>query len=148
VVGAAVVVTIAVLLWRRRPIEAGALALGTLLTWAAVNIAKAAEGRPRPARPLVDTAGESYPSGHAAYAVAWVAIAVVLTRTLPGLARTTAAIIAAVVVAVLVALTRVTLRAHYLSDVVGGAGLAAALFALCGMGGLIVAHLRNNGARA
>jgi undecaprenyl-diphosphatase len=148
VVGAAVIATVAVLLWRRRTLEATALGLGALLTFAAVNVAKPATDRPRPSDGLVDTMGQSYPSGHAAYAVAWVAIAVVLTRTLPGLARTTAAVVAAVVLAVAVALTRVYLRAHYLSDVVGGAGMAAAIFALCGMGALIVGHLRNNAIRA
>jgi undecaprenyl-diphosphatase len=56
--------------------------------------------------------------------------------------------VAAVVLAVAIALTRVYLRAHYLSDVVGGAGMAAAIFALCGMAALIVGHLRNNGVRA
>jgi undecaprenyl-diphosphatase len=147
-VGAAVIATVAVLLWRRRTLEATALGLGALLTFAAVNVAKPATDRPRPSDGLVDTMGQSYPSGHAAYAVAWVAIAVVLTRTLPGLARTTAAVVAAVVLAVAVALTRVYLRAHYLSDVVGGAGMAAAIFALCGMGALIVGHLRNNAIRA
>jgi undecaprenyl-diphosphatase len=148
VVGAAVLLTVVVLLWRRRAIEAGALGIGALLTWWAVEVAKDAEGRPRPARSLVDTSGESYPSAHAAYAVAWVAIAVVLTRTLPGLARTTAAVVAALVLATLIGLTRVSLRANYLSDVTGGAGLAACLFALCGMGALLVGHVRNNGARA
>jgi undecaprenyl-diphosphatase len=148
VVGAAVVATVVVLLWRRRIFEAAALAAGSVLTWLAVNIAKAAVDRPRPSGSLVETSGDSYPSGHAAYAVAWVAIAVVLTRTLPGLARTTAAIIAGIVLSVAVGLTRVYLRAHYLSDVVGGAGLGATVFALCGMVALVVAHLRNNGARA
>jgi undecaprenyl-diphosphatase len=79
--------------------------------------------------------------------VAWVAIAVVLSRTLPGLGRTAVTLVAAIVVAAVVALTRVDLRAHYLSDVVGGAGLAATIFALCGMAALTVAHLRNNGVR-
>jgi undecaprenyl-diphosphatase len=148
VVGPAVLVCVGVLLWRRRGIEAGALALGAVLTWIAVNVVKVAEDRPRPARPLVETVGDSFPSGHAAYAVAWVGIAVVLTRTLPGLARTTAAVVVAIVAAVLVATTRVYLRAHYLSDVVAGAGLAAALLSVCGMGALVVAHLRHNGARA
>jgi membrane-associated phospholipid phosphatase len=109
-----------------------------------VHIAKEAVDRPRPSDALVDTAGQSYPSAHAAYAFAWVAIAVVLTRTLPGLARTTAVIIAALVLAVVIGLTRIYLRAHYLSDVVGGAGLGATIFALCGMTGLVVAFIRHN----
>lgn len=140
----ATAVAIVVLLMRRRVIEAATLASGLLITWIAVHVAKDAIDRPRPADPVVETAGSSYPSAHAAYAFAWVAIAVVLTRTLPGLARTTAAIVAAVILAVAIGLTRVYLRAHYLSDVVGGAGLGAAIFALCGMAGLIVAFVRHN----
>jgi undecaprenyl-diphosphatase len=143
----ATLLAIAVLLMRRRVNESVMLAAGLLITWVAVHVAKDGIDRPRPTHPVVETAGQSYPSGHAAYAVVWVAIAVVLTRTLPGLARTTAAVIAALILAVAIGLTRVYLRAHYLSDVVGGAGLAAAIFALCGMAGLIVAFVRNNGER-
>jgi undecaprenyl-diphosphatase len=143
-VGAAMLLAVIALLVRRRMIEAMALTSGLVLTWAAVHIAKAVVDRPRPSGSLVDTAGQAYPSGHAAYAVAWIAIAVVLSRTAPGLARTTIAVIAATVVAVVVAGTRVYLRAHYLSDVVGGIGIAAAIFGLCGMVGLVVAHLRHN----
>jgi membrane protein DedA with SNARE-associated domain/membrane-associated phospholipid phosphatase len=148
VVAAATAIAVAVLLMRRRVAESVTLVSGLALTWAAVHIAKAAIDRPRPDEALVDTAGQSYPSGHAAYAFAWVAIAFVLTRTLPGLARTTAAIVAAIVLAIVIGLTRVYLRAHYLSDVVGGAGLAAAIFAVVGMVGLVVVHLRQNGRRA
>jgi membrane protein DedA with SNARE-associated domain len=148
VVAVATALAVAVLLMRRRVTESAALVSALALTWVAVHIAKTAVDRPRPANALVDTAGQSYPSAHAAYAFAWVAIALVLTRTLPGLARTTAAIIAGVVLAVAIGLTRVYLRAHYLSDVVGGAGLAAAIYAVAGMAGLVVVHLRHNGRRA
>ena len=41
----------------------------------------------------------------------------------------------AIVIAVAVGLSRIYLRAHYLSDVVGGWGLGAAIFALCGSRG-------------
>jgi undecaprenyl-diphosphatase len=145
---AATALAVVVLLIRRRIVESVTLVSGLALTWAGVHIAKAVIDRPRPDDALVDTAGQSYPSGHAAYAFAWVAIALVLTRTLPGLARTTVAIVAAIVLAIVIGLTRVYLRAHYLSDVVGGAGLAAAIFAVVGMVGLIVVHLRQNGRRA
>lgn len=148
VVAVATALAIALLLTRRRIIESVTLAGGLAITWAAVHIAKAAIDRPRPSHPLVETAGQSYPSAHAAYAFAYVAIAVVLTRTLPGLARTTVVVVAAVVLAILIGLTRISLRAHYLSDVVGGAGLGATIFALAGMAGLVVAFVRHNGHRA
>jgi undecaprenyl-diphosphatase len=149
VVTAMTLATIVVLLTRerRRVIESVALAGGLLATWLAVHVSKAAIDRPRPSDPLVDTTGQSYPSGHAAYAIAWIAIAVVLTRTLPGLGRTTAAIVASVVLAAVIGLTRVYLRAHYISDVMGGWGLGAAIFSLAGMAALVVAFLRHNGAR-
>jgi membrane protein DedA with SNARE-associated domain/membrane-associated phospholipid phosphatase len=143
----ATALTIVVLVYRRQVIDSVALALGLLLTFVAVHVAKGAVDRPRPSDALVSTDGMSYPSGHAAYAMTWIAIAVVLTRTLPGLARTTAAIVAAIVVAAAVGLTRVYLRAHYLSDVVGGIGLGATTFSVCGMGALVVAFLRHNGSR-
>jgi membrane protein DedA with SNARE-associated domain/membrane-associated phospholipid phosphatase len=145
---AATLVAVIVLLTRRRVIETLMLVSGLALTVGVVHIAKAAVDRPRPSGSLVSTAGQSYPSGHAAYAVAWIAIAVVLTRTLPSLGRTTALIIGATVLAVAIGLTRIYLRAHYLSDVVGGVGLAVAIWALVGMVGLVVAHLRHNGARS
>jgi membrane protein DedA with SNARE-associated domain/membrane-associated phospholipid phosphatase len=143
----ATALAIVLLLTRRRIIESVTLASGLLLTFIAVHVSKDAVDRARPSDPVVSTDGLSYPSGHAAYAFAWVAIAVVLTRTLPGLAKTTAAIVAAIVLAVVIGLTRVYLRAHFFSDVLGGAGLGAAIFALCGMAGLIVAFLRQNGSR-
>jgi membrane protein DedA with SNARE-associated domain/membrane-associated phospholipid phosphatase len=148
VVGGATALAVVALLSRRRMIEAAALAGGLVLTWVIVHVAKAIVDRPRPPASLIDTAGQSYPSAHAAYAVAWLAIATVLVRTLPGLGRTTAIVIAAAVLAVVIAATRVYLRAHYLSDVVGGVGLGTAIFALCGMGGLVVAHLRHNDRRS
>ena len=48
------------------------------------------------------------------------------------------------VLAALVGATRVYLRAHYVSDVLGGFGLAAAVFALCGTVAVVVAFLRHN----
>ncbi|HEU4975018.1 MAG TPA: VTT domain-containing protein [Baekduia sp.] len=148
VVGAATLVTVVVLLARRRGVAAATLAVGALATFGLVHLAKAGFDRSRPPHGLVDTVGQSFPSGHAAYAVAWVVIAVLLTRGGSGFARASAVVVAAVALAVLIAATRVYLRAHYLSDVVGGAGLAAAVFGLCGIVGLVVAHVRHNGARS
>jgi membrane protein DedA with SNARE-associated domain len=129
---------------RRRYADALALVVAFLLTWLAVDVAKAAYDRPRPPGSHVLTEGMSYPSGHAAYAVAWVACAVVLVRAGAGLAKRFAVVTVAVVLVVVVALTRVYLRAHYLSDVDGGIGLATTIFALAGVVAVVVGHLRQN----
>jgi membrane protein DedA with SNARE-associated domain/membrane-associated phospholipid phosphatase len=130
---------------RGRPVEALVLVAGLLVCWLAVDVAKAAYDRPRPPDPHVATEGSSYPSGHAAYAVAWAACAVVLVRGGAGVARRFAVITVAVVLAVVVALTRVYLRAHYLADVDGGLGLGTAIYALLGVAALFVVYVRQNG---
>ena len=78
--------TALVLIWRRHGLEGLALLGGLALTYAGVHVAKAAMARPRPLDPLVDAGGFAYPSGHAAYAVCWVAVAVALRHAFPRLA--------------------------------------------------------------
>jgi undecaprenyl-diphosphatase len=126
-----------------RRLEAGVLLAGMVLTIIGVHLTKEAVGRPRPEGPLTSTIGASYPSGHAAYAVAWVAIAVALVRAAPKLQRFAIPLVA-VVVAVIVGLSRIYLHVHYLSDVLGGAGLAATCFGLCAVVALIVDFVRHN----
>ena len=140
-------VVAATALWalvRRHHLDALALVTGLVLTWIAVDATKDAYGRARPPDAHVDTDGLAYPSGHTAYAVAWVACAVVLVRGGAGFATRFAAVTATVVLAVAIALTRVYLRAHYLSDVEGGLALATAIFALVGLAAVVVGHLRQN----
>jgi membrane protein DedA with SNARE-associated domain/membrane-associated phospholipid phosphatase len=134
----------ATLVWRHVLRDALALVAGLALTYAAVHITKDAVDRPRPARALVDVDSAAYPSGHAAYAVTWVAVAVAVSRALPNLASRFAFVTVAIVIAVVVGVTRIYLRAHYLSDVVGGWGLGAALFAVCGIAALVIGYVRNN----
>jgi membrane-associated phospholipid phosphatase len=134
----------ATLAWRHKVRDGLTLAVGLALTYAAVHITKDAVDRPRPARALVDVDGAAYPSGHAAYAVTWVAVAVALSRALPNLASRFAFVTVATAIAAAVGLSRIYLRAHYLSDVVGGWGLGAALFALCGTAVLVIGYVRNN----
>jgi membrane protein DedA with SNARE-associated domain/membrane-associated phospholipid phosphatase len=148
VAGGALVLTAALLAWRRRTLESFALGAGLALVVLAVHVAKDAVDRPRPLRSIVATMGHSFPSGHSAYAIFWVAIAVALMRAAPGLAGRFAVLAAGIAVAVAVALTRLYLRAHFLSDVVAGAGLSAAILSACGLFALIVGHLRHNGRRA
>jgi hypothetical protein len=138
----------AVLIWRREFVESLVLGVGLLLTYAGVHITKAALDQPRPPDPLIGTDLSAYPSGHSAYAITWIAVAVVLSRVLPNLASRFALVSAAIVVAAVVGLTRVYLRAHWLSDVTGGWGLGAALFSACGLLALVVAYVRDNGREA
>jgi membrane protein DedA with SNARE-associated domain/membrane-associated phospholipid phosphatase len=140
-------VSLLVSIWaisRRRVIEAVALPVSLLITSALVSAAKETEGRGRPLNPHVETMSDAYPSGHAAYAVAYVACAVVLVRAGSGLAIRFAAVTVAIVLCVVIALSRVYLRAHYISDVVGGVALALAVYALCGVIALVIAHVRDN----
>lgn len=126
-----------------RRLEAFVLFAGMTLTIAGVHITKEAIERPRPENQLAASAGFSYPSGHAAYAVAWVAIAVALNRAAPTLQRFAIPLIA-IAIAVAVGLSRIYLHVHYLSDVLGGAGLAAASFGLCAGVALIIDFVRHN----
>jgi membrane protein DedA with SNARE-associated domain/membrane-associated phospholipid phosphatase len=147
VAAAAVAATAAWTAARGRRGDLPALVAGLVLSYAAVHVAKAAYDRPRPPGALVDTALSSYPSGHALYSVALVACTVVLVRGGVGwIARIAGVGIAAGLVAVVCA-TRVYLAAHWLSDVIGGVALGAAIW--CAVGAVTVAagHLRHNGAR-
>jgi undecaprenyl-diphosphatase len=96
------------------------------------NVIKVAVGRDRPdiAR-LVTASGYSFPSGHtASAAAAYAAIALVLGRRRSG--RTKAVLAgAAGGITVAVATSRVLLGAHWLTDVIAGAALGWACFALC-----------------
>jgi membrane-associated phospholipid phosphatase len=113
-----------------------------------VHISKAAYDVPRPAGSLVDTTLSAYPSGHAAYSVAWIACATVLVRAGTGWAARIGAVTVATAVVAAVGLTRVYLGAHRLSEVLGGIALGVAAWAFVGAISLIVASVRHNGVRA
>jgi undecaprenyl-diphosphatase len=129
---------------KRRYIEALALLTGHALTWAAVHAAKDHYDRTRPEGGLVDVALSAYPSGHAAYAVAYIACATVLVRAGVGWALRFAVVIVAVGAAAVVAGTRVYLRVHFLTDVLGGIGLALAIWAVVGIAALFAGRVRQN----
>lgn len=140
--------TVAVLVRWRAWMGIVVLVAGTALTYAGVHITKGAVDRPRPDGSLVETMGSAYPSGHAAYAIVWVAIAVLLSRFVPWLAGRAFLVVAAIALAALIGLSRVYLHAHWWSDVVGGWGLGATIFAVCGIAGLLVAFIGKNRRRA
>lgn len=130
IVGPAILVSAALLARHGRRGRATALVVGAALTWITVWIVKAIVDRPRPPAPLVHTAGESYPSGHAANSVGWLAIALALTVAIPDRGGRVAAVTAGVLLALLVGLSRIYLRAHYASDVLAGEALAVAMYGL------------------
>ena len=132
------------LIGRRYYPEAIAVAAGSVIVVIANHVAKAAIDRPRPAGGLIDAAGSSYPSGHAAYSIAWIAVAVAVARASPGWARATALVTASLVMALLIGASRIYLGVHYGSDVTGGWGLGLACYSLCGLVVVAVAFLRQN----
>jgi membrane protein DedA with SNARE-associated domain/membrane-associated phospholipid phosphatase len=136
--------TAVVLALRRRIAELIVLVAGLGLIWATVHIAKGVVDRPRPARPLVDAALSAYPSGHAAYATVWIAVAVLFLRRL-GVASYAALVTGAIAIAAAVGLSRIYLRVHYWSDVAGGWGVGVGIFALLAAIALVVDHIRHNG---
>jgi membrane protein DedA with SNARE-associated domain/membrane-associated phospholipid phosphatase len=143
---ATVVVATAVLLGaRRQPAALTALVAGLVIVYFAVQAAKAGIDRPRPVRPLVVTADASFPSGHAAYSTAWVAALAATWRL--GAAGKTGLVSVAIALTAAIGVSRIYLRAHYWSDVAGGWGLGAGVFATLATIALIVTHIRHNGAR-
>jgi membrane protein DedA with SNARE-associated domain/membrane-associated phospholipid phosphatase len=139
-----VLVFAGLLIWRRRVFELAVLMSGLVLTYAGVHITKAAIDRPRPVRPLDEISGSSFPSGHAAQAITYVAMAVIAARVLPGFASRAALVFGAIVLAAVIGLTRVYLRAHYWSDVVGGWALGAGVFGAVATIALLVSYIRQN----
>ena len=133
VVGSAVVPAAWVLIKHHYRVRAAALVAGAALAWVSVWITNTVVDRPRPPEPLVHTSGQSYPSAHAANSVGWLAIAIALTVVIPKRGARIAAVTTGALLAVLVGLSRVYLRAHYLSDVLAGEALAVAMYALAAL---------------
>ena len=130
---------------RRRPIEAISLVAGWLIVFALVHITKIAYDRARPPAGFIQATNEAFPSGHSAYAVTWVACATVLVRARVGWATRIAAVTVGVVIVAVVGVTRVYLRAHYLTDVLGGIALSTAIWSLIGVFALFAGRVRHNG---
>jgi membrane-associated phospholipid phosphatase len=110
---------------RRQFLQFAAFALAVITSEVLIGTLKAAYDRARPPGSLISTSGASFPSGHAiAGAVTAVGLVVVLVP--PGAARWKWEV-RAILLAFLVALSRVYLRAHWLSDVVAGGLLGGGL---------------------
>jgi undecaprenyl-diphosphatase len=133
---------------RRRWVEAAVLVAAVAIIYVGVPELKDVTDRPRPSHPLTGVEGSSFPSGHAAHAVIFGWLALTLTvRLRPGISGGSALLVVGIALAVLVGLSRVYLRAHYMSDVTTGWALGVAAFAGCGAVAMIVTHLRQNASR-
>ena len=113
------------LAWRRHWLRLAAFALAVLTSELMIGPVKAAVGRPRPPGSLIETTAAAFPSGHA-IATAVTAVGFVLVLAPPGPERWRWEVHAVEFTAVM-ALSRVYLRAHWLSDTVAGALLGAGL---------------------
>lgn len=104
-----------------RPGQAIALLLGTIALVFLYSLMKDIWDRPRPADRFYQPGGSSFPSGHSAQAIVWIAAAAAVGRR--------PLIIAACVLAVAIGLSRLYLHVHYLTDVLGGFALGTAVLA-------------------
>lgn len=129
-------------LYRRRLPEALVLIFSLAIAGLLVSPMKSWTDVPRPPDPLVKTMGLSFPSGHTAYAITYVTIAVTLERVRDIVTRA-ALVTVAIALAAAIGLSRVYLRAHYLSDVIGGAALTATITALLASLALLILHIRK-----
>jgi membrane-associated phospholipid phosphatase len=119
------IVALAVLAFRRQFLQFTAFALAVLTSEILIGTLKAAFGRARPPGSLIGTSGATFPSGHAiAAAVTAVGLVIVLLPSGPARWRWE---VRAILFAFLMALSRVYLRAHWLSDVVAGGLLGGGL---------------------
>ncbi len=123
VVTPVMILTAAFLLWKRRWEALTYWVLAMVGSQLLIGPVKNLYARPRPPLALVETTGYSFPSGHAVAGAA-VAVALVIVLVPAGPKRRNLEMLAATF-AVLMALSRVYLRAHWLSDAVSGAALGA-----------------------
>ncbi|HEY0509042.1 MAG TPA: phosphatase PAP2 family protein [Blastococcus sp.] len=113
------------LAWRRHWLRAAAFALAVVTSELFIGPVKHLTDRARPPGALIETTAASFPSGHA-IATAVTAVGLVLALVPPGPSRWRWEVRAVLFTAVM-ALSRVYLRAHWLSDTVAGALLGAGL---------------------
>jgi membrane-associated phospholipid phosphatase len=113
------------LAWRRHWLRTAAFALAVLTSELFIGPVKATVDRARPPGALIETSAASFPSGHA-IATAVTAVGLVLVLARPGPSRWRWEVNAVLFTAIM-ALSRVYLRAHWLSDTVAGALLGAGL---------------------
>ena len=115
-------------LWRARGTPTPLLALAATVAGSTLlsNAIKLAVARDRPADALVEAAGHAFPSGHAtASAACWLALAAVLAGPGASPRRRAGLLTFALLVIAVVGFSRVYLRAHEATDVIGGWALGS-----------------------
>lgn len=129
-VTAPLIVAVAVWLgWRRRWEALATWVAAMALSQILIGPVKDIYERVRPPLPLVETTSWSFPSGHSV-AGATIAVAAVIVLVRAGPKRRNLEMLAAAFTVVM-ALSRVYLRAHWLTDVAAGVALGAAIAILC-----------------
>jgi len=113
------------LLRKRRFLQLSAFTLAVVTSEVLIGSVKELYDRPRPPGSLIETSAASFPSGHA-IAGAVTAVGLVLVLLPPGRSRWHWELWA-VLFSFLMALSRVYLKAHWLSDAVAGGLLGAGL---------------------
>jgi undecaprenyl-diphosphatase len=116
---------ILLLAWRTHWLRLAAFTLAVVTSELFIGPVKSAVDRPRPPGSLIETSAAAFPSGHA-IAAAVTAVGLVLVLAEPGRTRWRWEVYA-VVIASVMALSRVYLRAHWLSDTVAGALIGGGL---------------------
>jgi membrane protein DedA with SNARE-associated domain len=132
------------LLRRRQRWMAGSLFAASVSALVVVWLVRSAGDRPPPSGALDAVTTSTFPSVVGAVAVVWVAVGIALTpffRGLPGRVGLTGV---AIVLAVALCFAPLVRRVAYLSDVLAGAGLAAAVAAAVAAVTLVVFHVRQN----
>jgi membrane-associated phospholipid phosphatase len=119
------VAAIILLAWRTHWLRLASFTLAVLTSELFIGPVKALTDRPRPPGALIETSAASFPSGHA-IATAVTAVGLVLVLARPGPSRWRWEVNAVIFTSIM-ALSRVYLRAHWLSDTVAGALLGAGL---------------------
>jgi membrane-associated phospholipid phosphatase len=125
------VVTVTLLAVRRFP-HALAVGGGMVLAVVLVRVGKSVVDRARPLDAVAHGSGTSFPSGHSTYGVMWLVLGIVATLVIPRLAGRRWPVILGGVITLLIPVTRVYLRPHWATDVIGGLSAGTLAFALAG----------------